>query len=147
MGKFLYSLNFFQNTEKVSPKNEDFCTFSLFLSLGTLRTNDGGAFPAHKSKGSMFPLEDDGHYCVDHNSHYIETWSAMEKLVDKGMCRAIGLSNFNRKQVLEVIESSSKHKPTVLQNECHPYLQQKDLVDFCRIYGMQRCSSQKPKLP
>ena len=35
----------------------------------------------------MFPLNDDGHYSVDHESHYVETWHEMEKLVDAGLTR------------------------------------------------------------
>ena len=44
----------------------------------------------------MFPLDDEGYYCADMESHYLETWEAMEALVDEGLCKSIGLSNFNR---------------------------------------------------
>ena len=47
---------------------------------------------------TMFPLDDEGFYSADMSSHYIETWKAMEKLVDEGLVRYIGLSNFNRSQ-------------------------------------------------
>ena len=60
----------------------------------TLRPN--GCYPAHHSKDTMFPLTDDGYYCADMDSHYVETWHAMETLVDEGLTRTIGLSNFNR---------------------------------------------------
>ncbi len=33
--------------------------------------------------------------------------------------------------------AAKKHQPAVLQNECHPYLQLKDLVDFCRLHNIQ----------
>ena len=36
-------------------------------------------------------------------------------------------------QVKEVLQCAKKHLPAVLQNESHPYLQEKDLRDFCRI--------------
>ena len=48
-----------------------------------------------------FPKHEDGTIRYDSIS-YIETWSAMEKLVDEGLARHIGLSNFNSKQVDEV---------------------------------------------
>ena len=44
----------------------------------------------------MFPLTDEGFYCADMDSHYLETWEAMEELVDQGLTKTIGLSNFNR---------------------------------------------------
>ena len=103
------------------------------------------------------PIEDDGFYSWDKESHYIETWHAMEALVDEGKCkyaenvcryletfcqcdaifyRTIGLSNFNLTQIREVMNKAKKYLPSVLQNESHPYLQEKDLRDFCRIHGI-----------
>jgi hypothetical protein len=32
--------------------------------------------------------------------------------------------------------SAKKHRPSVLQNESHPYLHEKDLRDFCAIHGI-----------
>ncbi len=62
-----------------------------------LRTD--GCYPDHHSKGTQFPIADDGHYSIDKDSHYVETWHEMEKLVDAGLCKTIGLSNFNLRQV------------------------------------------------
>ena len=53
----------------------------------------------------MFPLTDEGYYCADMDSHYVETWAAMEKLVDEKLTRTIGLSNFNR-FVLELTDGA-----------------------------------------
>jgi len=103
----------------------------------TPRLRPGGCYPAHTSKGTMFPLTDDGYYCVDHESHYVETWLEMQKLVDEGLTKSIGLSNFNRRQIREILDiPDAKHKPVILQNESHPYLQEKDLRDFCQINGI-----------
>ena len=86
----------------------------------------------------MFPYDDDGYFCADLSSHYVETWLAMEELVDEGLVKNIGLSNFNRKQIEEVLKiSNAKYKPATLQNECHPYLQQKDLIDYCNINNIK----------
>ena len=85
----------------------------------------------------MFPCDDEGYYCNDPESHYVETWKAMEQMVDKGKTKTIGLSNFNKSQVAEILSIPGiKHKPAVLQNESHPYLQEKDLRDFCRLSGI-----------
>ena len=85
------------------------------------------------SQGTMFPLDDEGYYSADHASHFVSTWHALEELVEEGVVRAIGLSNFNLAQVKEVLACAKKHLPAVLQNESHPYLQERDLRDFCRI--------------
>ncbi|XP_076094280.1 aldo-keto reductase family 1 member A1-like isoform X2 [Mytilus galloprovincialis] len=61
----------------------------------------------------------------------IDTWREMEKLVDAGLARAIGLSNFNASQV-ERIDNNARIKPVVNQIECHAYLQQNKLVDVCK---------------
>jgi len=96
-----------------------------------------GCYPAHHSKGTLFPLDDEGYYCVDHDSHYVETWLEMEKLVDAGLTKSIGLSNFNKRQIREVLDiPNAKYKPAILQNESHPYLQEKDLRDFCKTNGI-----------
>merc|ERR1712228_899174 len=60
----------------------------------------------------------------------------MGDLVEQGTVRSIGLSNFNKRQIEEVVAMDCKYQPSVIQNECHPYLQQNDLIDFCNINGI-----------
>lgn len=95
-------------------------------------TRATGANAGHYSKNPMFPIDDDGYFCADKESHYIETWKTMEDLVDKGLVRSIGLSNFTKTQITEVL-AIAKKPVAILQNESHPYLQQRDLIDFCRF--------------
>jgi diketogulonate reductase-like aldo/keto reductase len=45
---------------------------------------------------------------------YMDTWRALEKAVSDGKVRAIGLSNFNSKQIQRVIDNCKIH-PDVLQ--------------------------------
>jgi len=99
-----------------------------------LRT--GGCYPAPQAQKTMFPCDDEGYYCTDKESHYLETWDEMEKLVDEGLTKSIGLSNFNRRQIEEVLNHAKKYKPAVLQNESHPYLHEKDLRNYCQINGI-----------
>lgn len=54
----------------------------------------------------------------------------MEKLQDEGLAKAIGLSNFNEKQIKRICDNS-RIKPSNLQVELHVYFQQRPLVEFC----------------
>ncbi|CAI5638959.1 unnamed protein product [Oreochromis niloticus] len=78
--------------------------------------------------------QEDGTLLYD-DTDYKLTWSAMEKLVGKGLVRAIGLSNFNSRQIDDILSVASV-KPTVLQVECHPYLAQVELLAHCRDRGL-----------
>ena len=58
-------------------------------------------------------------------------WPNIEKLVEKGYTKYIGVSNFNVQSLLNLL-SFCKIKPLVNEIEFHPYLYQKKLVEFCR---------------
>ncbi|RXG73306.1 Alcohol dehydrogenase [NADP(+)] A [Armadillidium vulgare] len=62
-------------------------------------------------------------------------WRAMEKEVEAGRIKSLGLSNFNSKQI-ERIRKIAKYPPTVLQIEIHAYFQQRPLVEFCQKRGI-----------
>ena len=59
----------------------------------------------------------------------------MESLVDRGRCRAIGLSDITLNELLPIYESA-RIKPAVVQVEAHPYLPETELLDFCREKGI-----------
>ncbi|XP_073964028.1 uncharacterized protein [Choristoneura fumiferana] len=61
---------------------------------------------------------------------YLDAWFAMEGLVSKGLVRSVGVSNFNSEQVARVVEKG-RLKPVVDQVECHPYMSQQRLSEFC----------------
>ncbi len=65
-----------------------------------------------------------------------ETWRAMETLLEKGRCRAIGVSNFTLRHLEELIEESHVI-PSVNQVEFHPFLYQKELLKYCQRKGIQ----------
>ena len=72
---------------------------------------------------------------TDTNTRYIDppievTWRAMERLVDIGAVRAIGVSNFSVKKLKHIL-SFCKIKPAVCQVEIHPYWRQKEIIEFC----------------
>lgn len=63
--------------------------------------------------------------------NYIEGYRRMEEAYKAGKVRAIGLSNFDEKQIEEIL-SVCEIRPTLLQTELHPYLQEKSLKDFLK---------------
>ncbi|XP_068134144.1 aldo-keto reductase family 1 member C15-like isoform X2 [Hyperolius riggenbachi] len=79
-----------------------------------------------------FPKDDYGQY-IFHNTDLQDTWEAMEQCVDAGLTRSIGVSNFNHKQLELILNKPGlRHKPVCNQVECHIYLNQKKLLEFCR---------------
>eukprot|EP01120_Amphizonella_sp_Union-15-10_P015055 TRINITY_DN7600_c0_g1_i2.p1 TRINITY_DN7600_c0_g1~~TRINITY_DN7600_c0_g1_i2.p1 ORF type:complete len:334 (+),score=70.73 TRINITY_DN7600_c0_g1_i2:62-1003(+) len=82
----------------------------------------------------LFPQKEDGSYAYS-DAHFLETWSAMEELVKEGLVKAIGLSNFNSKQIEEVLKIA-KVPVSVLQIECHPYLNQMKLHNYANSKGI-----------
>jgi len=77
------------------------------------------------------PKNEDGTVAYDTEIHPTTTWFAMEKLVEKGLTKSIGLSNFNSAQIADVLEKGSV-KPVTNQVECHHYLGQAKLFGFCK---------------
>jgi D-xylose reductase len=69
------------------------------------------------------------------NATIRETWEAMEKLVDEGLCRSIGISNFACVAILDLLRYA-RIRPATLQIEHHPYLVQKALIDYCKSEGI-----------
>jgi len=64
-----------------------------------------------------------------------ETWEAMEELVNLGLVKAIGVSNFTASMLIDLL-TYAKIVPAVNQIELHPYLQQNKLIEFCRAHGI-----------
>ena len=63
------------------------------------------------------------------------TWAAMEELVDQGLTRHIGVSNFSGAK-LKALSAGARIRPEALQIERHPLLQQNDLIAWCREHGV-----------
>ena len=65
-----------------------------------------------------------------------EYWPKLEKLVEQGKTKYIGVSNYNVQNLL-IILSIAKIKPLVNEVEFHPYLYQKDLLEFCNLENIK----------
>ena len=61
--------------------------------------------------------------------NYVAGYRQMEKAYKEGKVKAIGLSNFNKEQIQEILDICEV-KPAILQTEVHPYYQEKKLKEF-----------------
>jgi alcohol dehydrogenase (NADP+) len=77
------------------------------------------------------PRDQNGNVLYDRGVTLLDTWRAMESLVDHGRCRAIGLSDITLDGLLPLYESA-RIKPAVVQVESHPYLPETELLEFCQ---------------
>lgn len=60
----------------------------------------------------------------------------MDKLLQKGVTRNIGISNFSVALIRDLLNGTNS-PPAVLQVELHPYLTQKKLVQFCALHNIR----------
>ncbi|KAK6635422.1 hypothetical protein RUM44_000673 [Polyplax serrata] len=77
-----------------------------------------------------FPRDSEG-FIITSDTDYLDTWKEMEKCVDLGLARSIGVSNFNASQLDRVV-TNARILPVTNQVEVNPYLNQKNLIEFCK---------------
>ena len=77
------------------------------------------------------PIVDGKVVAADPSIPIEDTWKAMEDLVDSGLTKSIGISNFTVEQINKIL-AVARIRPAVLQIEAHPYLQQLELLNFCK---------------
>ena len=81
------------------------------------------------------PRDASGNVIYDKGVTLLDTWRALEALVDEGRCKAIGLSDVSLEQTKAIFEAA-RIKPAVVHVESHPYLPQWDLLDYCKKNGV-----------
>ena len=81
------------------------------------------------------PRDQNGNVVYDDGVTLLDTWRAMESLVDDGRCRAIGVSDISLNGLVPLYESA-RIKPAVVQVEAHPYLPETELLEFCKEKGI-----------
>jgi aldehyde reductase len=118
--------------ERVEPAFE--------ASLDRLRLNYLDLYLIHtpfafQPEDEQDPRDQNGNVVYDHGVTLLDTWRAMESLVDRGRCRAIGLSDVSLNELLPLYEAA-KIKPAVVQVESHPYLPETELLEFCKKKGI-----------
>ncbi len=117
------------------PRNEVYITTKLWLdeqgkeetptalgrSLGKLKTDYVDLYLMH------WPHPDP--------SRMQPCWEAMQSLLQAGKCRAIGVSNFTKKRLSELLEISD-YRPAVNQVEFNVFNNRATLAGFCRSNGI-----------
>jgi alcohol dehydrogenase (NADP+) len=81
------------------------------------------------------PRDANGRLLYDPGVTLLDTWRAMERLVDSGRCRAIGVSDIGLAALGSLYEAA-RIKPAVVQLESHPYLPEGELLEFCKAHGI-----------
>ncbi|EJM63575.1 diketogulonate reductase-like aldo/keto reductase [Pseudomonas sp. ADAK2 TE3594] len=76
-----------------------------------------------------------GHVIYDGEITLLDTWRALESLVDEGRCKSIGLSDITL-EALKKIVAAARIKPAVVQIESHPYLPEWEMLEFCQQHGI-----------
>lgn len=90
---------------------------------------------AFKPGDEQDPRDGQGRVIYDFGVTLLDTWGALERLVDEGHARSIGLSDITLEKLREIV-SAARIKPSVVQVESHPYLPEWELLDFCREHGI-----------
>jgi diketogulonate reductase-like aldo/keto reductase len=81
------------------------------------------------------PRDANGNVIYDKGVTLLDTWRALEALVDGGRCKAIGLSDVNLEQAKQIFDAA-RIKPAVVHVESHPYLPEWELLNYCKENGI-----------
>ncbi|NDV25074.1 aldo/keto reductase [Desulfovibrio sp. JC010] len=97
----------------------------LYLVHWPVRFIPGVGMPANA--GELLPYTDED---------MKKTWQALEKMVEKGLVKNIGVCNFSVKKLKNLLDGATI-KPTMNQVELHPFMPQDDLFEFCSANGIR----------
>jgi diketogulonate reductase-like aldo/keto reductase len=90
---------------------------------------------AFKPGDDQDPRSPQGVVVYDDGVTLAETWTAMEALVDEGLCRSIGLSDIDVDGTRGIVDAA-RIKPAVVEVESHPYHPQWELHEYCETEGI-----------
>jgi len=106
---------------------------------------------AFRPGAELHPTDAQGRVAYDPGVTLIETWQALERLMEEGRCRSIGLSDIGLEKLREIV-AVARIKPAVVQVESHPYLPEWELLDYCRAQRIvvqafaPLCHAMEPRL-
>lgn len=87
-------------------------------------------WPVAFKHGVSFPTKDEEYLSLE-EVPIIETWNAMIEAKKQGLVKHIGVSNFSIKKLKDLM-SQTQEVPEMNQVELHPFLQQHELLEFCK---------------
>jgi diketogulonate reductase-like aldo/keto reductase len=90
---------------------------------------------AFRAGDEQDPRDEHGRVVYDSGITLLDTWRALERLVDEGHCKSIGLSDITLEKLREIV-AAARIKPAVVQVESHPYLPEWELLEFCSEHGI-----------
>lgn len=92
-------------------------------------------FRANDAGSTLY--DEQGVAVVDDSVTIEDTWRAMEQLVERGLAKNIGVSNFSIPLLRRILAMPGlKIRPAVNQVELHPYLPQTEMREFCVAEGI-----------
>ena len=100
----------------------------LYLIHWPVAMNQNGNHP-------LFPKLPDGSRDIDHDRKHTDTWKDMEKLLETGKTKAVGVCNYSAKYLQELLDIATT-KPTVNQIENHPLLPQEEILELAKANGI-----------
>lgn len=122
------------NTHHAPENVERACRMSLanlgldYVDLYLMHTPMGWKFISDAPEDGT-PTDAEGNLIFS-DVDYVDTWKAMEDLMEKGLTRSIGVSNFNSIQLNRILDVC-KIRPVINQVECGPTINQEKLRKFC----------------
>lgn len=134
-----------QALAKSGVKREDiFITDKYFAGDGSYkaRSEEVNPYEALKADLKQFNIDYVDLYLIHapfikketHGFDLVEAWQYLEKLVDDGFAKNIGVSNFTKEDLEVILNSKPKYKPAVNQIEYNAYLQNQTpgIVEFSK---------------
>jgi len=135
-------------TTKLPPTGMDESRVEHFLqkSLKSLQLDYVDLYLLHVPIGFQYiddaatwPKTAEGEIMLDMGTDHLKIWAAMEKQVEAGRAKAIGLSNFKSSQIERIVKNC-KILPANLQSEAHVYFQNKEVRETCKKHGITFCA-------
>ena len=124
------------NNEKILGEafvNSGVARQELFLTTKVSNLNQGYELTLKSVEQSLKDLQTDYldlflvHWPL--KNYFFDTWKALEKIYETKMARAIGVCNFHQSH-FELLKTQANIKPMINQIEIHPYLVQKELIEY-----------------